>query len=97
MRRKFNSDGTVVGTVLRGWQFSGWNTGDVNRLWSAKLDDTEVQYILALKAWRDILSGSSVVPDAVFYYNPAGVTHTPDWAVPTNFIVQIGAHHFYKG
>jgi len=94
--RRYNGDGTVVGTILRGWQFSGWNTGDPNRLAAARLDDDDATYQACRQAWRDALGGVSLVKDAVLYYNPAGVTHAPLWAVPEKLVTIIGAHHFYR-
>lgn len=97
MRRKYQSDGTVIGTVLRPYQFSGWNTKDPNRLRAAQLEDTDGRYAMCRQAWRDVLAGTSVVPDAVLYYNPAGVTLPPVWSIPANFVTIIGAHHFFRG
>lgn len=34
--------------------------------------------------------------DTVLYYNPAAVSHTPDWATPSHFVVKIGHHQFYR-
>jgi spore germination cell wall hydrolase CwlJ-like protein len=93
--RKFMSDGTIVGTVLKAYQFSGFNTSDPNRLAAARLDDSDPVYQKCLAAWRDALGGVSVVPAAVFYFSPAGVDHTPTWASTDKLVKSIGAHQFY--
>ena len=95
MRRRFLSDGTVVGTVLAPYQFSAWNTTDPNRRRAAVLDDADVGLAMARQAWRDVLAGASVVPGALMYLNPQAVTRMPEWAIPEKFLRAIGAHHFY--
>lgn len=95
MARRYSSDGTVVGTVLRAFQWSCWNTEDRQRLVSAALDDTDPAYLMALQAWRDSET-SRVVPDAVLYLNPDAVTRMPAWAVPEKFLRAIAHHHFYR-
>lgn len=95
MRRKYLSDGTVVGTVLKPYQFSCFNTEDVNRRRAAILEDTDPAYLMALQAWRDVAAGKSVVPNALHYLNPAAVKRLPAWASPETFIRAIGAHHFH--
>lgn len=97
MRRKYLSDGTVVGTVLKPWQFSCWNTDDPNRLHAAVLDDADGGVAMCRQAWRDALAGSSVVPGAVQYYNPNGVPQTPSWADASKLVGVVGAHRFYTG
>jgi spore germination cell wall hydrolase CwlJ-like protein len=93
--RKFMSDGTIVGTVLKAYQFSGFNTSDPNRLAAARLDDADPTYQECLAAWRDAIGGVSVVPAAVFYFNPKGLDHTPTWASTDKLVKIIGAYHFY--
>ncbi len=94
---KFSSDGTIAGTVLRGWQFSGWNTADPNRIAAAKLDDADPVYQECLRAWTAAkMPTEHVVPTAVFYYNPAGATRLPAWAVPEKLVGVIGSHHFFS-
>src|SRR5574337_170238 len=42
MRRCYASDGTVAGTVLRAWQFSGWNTdAGAVRIMSLQIDTND--------------------------------------------------------
>ena len=92
---KFMSDGTIVGTVLRPYQFSGWNTQDPNRVRVARMLDDDPVYLQCLAAWRDALGGVSVVPGAVFYYNASIVPTPPTWASTDKLVRIIGAHSFY--
>lgn len=94
--RHFDCDGTVVGAVLGPYQFSGWDTKDPNRRECAMLDDGDSLFALCRQAWRDVLAGTSVVPAAVFYYNPSSVPVTPTWATPEKLVRIIGAHHFFR-
>src|SRR5688572_10950774 len=51
MREKYHSDGTVAGTVLRAYQFSGWNTKSTHRIWAAKMDTGNATVQECQKAW----------------------------------------------
>jgi len=95
MRRKYQSDGTVPGTVLKPWQFSAWNTDDGNRIRAASLEDGQADVAMCRQAWRDVLAGTSVVPKAVLYCNLAIVSHTPGWADPAKLVRVIGRHSFF--
>ena len=95
MTRKVMSDGTVVGTILRPHQFSGWNTQDPNRLAVMRLDDTTPSYLECVRAWNDAVGGVSVVPEAVFYFAPAQVATPPMWATRDKWVKTIGQHQFY--
>lgn len=97
MTRRFNSDGTVPGTVLSPYQFSGWNTMDPNRRRAALIDDTHPLVQDCIKAWAAAQAGSQTIGDAVFYYNPQGASKIPDWAKPEHLVKQIGSHYFFTG
>lgn len=99
MHRKYSSDGTVAGTVLRPLQFSGWNAQDPGRVRNAKLDDDDPIVQECVKAWDEAMAGSDTVKGAVLYYNPDPklVPVTPDWAMPHSAreIAHIGHHVFF--
>jgi len=95
MRRKYQSDGTVVGTVLKPYQFSGWNTHDVNRLAAARLEEDDAMAAMCRQAWRDVQAGFSVVPRAVLYCNPDVLPQLPEWATPAKLVRIVGRHHFF--
>ncbi len=97
MARKWSGQGDVVDTVLWPFQFSGWNTGDPNRRASARLDDADPQAQDCQRAWRESETQEGGVADAVFYYAPSPTQTRPDWATDERFVVQIGAHRFYRG
>ncbi len=93
--RKYQSDGTVPGTVLRPRQFSCWNSGDPNRARVARMDDTDPVVQTAMAAWREALAGSELVHGAVLYYNPGMVMETPQWAAAQLPLAVIEHHHFF--
>jgi len=94
MRLRYSSDGTVEGTVLRAYQFSGWNTKDPNRVACAALDANDTTVADCTRAW-DEAKTSNLTLGAVLYYAPAGVTETPAWAKPGRLLAVIGRHHFF--
>ena len=93
MARRYGSDGTVEGTVLRAWAFSGWNTTDPNRIRCARIDDTADWVADSVRAWAESAT-SMLTRGAVLYFNPAGC-QTPTWAQGKDPVVVIGNHHFY--
>lgn len=95
MRLHYQSDGTVVGTVLRPWQFSGWNTRDPNRLMAARLSEDDPKLKACIAAWHS--TERPLLPlDTVLYYNPAVVEKPPNWALPDKLVAVVEAHHFYR-
>ena len=92
----YQSDGTVAGTVLRTFQFSGWNSGDPNRIKAAKIDDDDPIVQDCLKAWHEAVQGSQTVNGALLYFNPAIVAE-PAWAQPSvaTQVAEVGAHRFF--
>ena len=98
MKSKYQSDGTVEGTVLRDYQFSGWNTDpkDTLRERSMRLDDTDPVVMECAKAWKE---SALIDPThgAVLYFAPRGVTKTPAWASAESvkLVRVIQNHKFY--
>jgi N-acetylmuramoyl-L-alanine amidase len=109
-KQKYSSDGTVIGTVLRAWQFSGWNP---EKLKDGKLQPLDVKAYLTraykqitqantaliddcIKAWETAKQGSNTINGAVLYYAPA-VVGTPNWARPEHAVqvAEIGGHTFF--
>jgi N-acetylmuramoyl-L-alanine amidase len=95
MQRKYSSDGTVAGTVLRRLQFSGWNADAANRIRSLQIDDQNPIVMDCVKAWAAAQSGSDSVPGAVLFYATT-MKAPPTWALDRNFICQIGKVRFYR-
>ena len=99
MNKKYASDGTVAGTVLRPLQFSGWNAKDPGRVRAAKIDDEDALVKDCTKAWDAAMAGSNTVQGAVLYYNPDPrlVPETPEWALPDSAVetARIGHHVFF--
>jgi N-acetylmuramoyl-L-alanine amidase len=96
MARRYQSDGTVEGTVLAPYQFSGWNTRDPNRIGAMRLDDTDPVVRDCQLAWEE---SREVDPtnSALLYYNPKIVPTPPEWAKPLHAreTSRIGDHVFF--
>lgn len=93
MARRYSSDGTVAGTVLRPFQFSGWNTSDPSRARSLMLDDADPIVGNCIEAWRWANAHKSTLTHgALLYYNPDVVT--PIWAASAHEVAVIGHHRF---
>jgi len=98
MRDKIMSDGTLVGTCLAPYQFSGWNTKDPNRIRVAKMTLDNPSVLSAIKAWK-LSQFTSNVHGATHYLNPETVIKIsgklPDWASTKNLVTVINRHNFY--
>lgn len=99
MKRRYNGDGTVEGTVLADYQFSGWNADprDTLRERSMRLDDDDPVVQECLRAWKESES-SDPTHGAVLYYAPRGVSKTPHWVShpSVRLASMIGNHKFYR-
>lgn len=94
--KRVHSDGTIIGTCLKPYQFSGYNTNDPNRIPAFRLDSEDKLVSECKKAWEE--SGkTSLVKGATMYYNPdvPGIK-TPEWAKEEKFVTKIGHHYFYN-
>jgi len=94
-KKKYMSDGTVAGTVLRDRQFSGWNAADPNRIKAAVLDTSDPTVSECVRAWLDAERGDDIVPGACHYFNANLVS--PPWAKGADVVAVIGNHTFVKG
>lgn len=94
MERNYSSDGTVAGTVLRPWQFSGWESGDPNRIKSMKIDDLDPTVRECIKAWQESRV-SKYANNAVLYCNLAAVAVRPNWARDDRCVAVVGNHTFF--
>lgn len=93
-KAKYSSDGTISGTILKPYQFSGWNTLDSNRLKCANLEYDDPIILDCKEAWEDAKKGSRLTEGALLYYNPRTV-HEPDWVDNCRLTAIIGKHYFY--
>lgn len=91
-KRKYMSDGTVAGTVLRRLQFSGMNHNAKNRIRSFQIDSSNPVVNDCVKAWVNAERGPDVVPGCMHYYNPSLVS--PAWAKGAKIVKKIGNHLF---
>lgn len=90
--KKYMSDGTVVGTVLRRLQFSGMNSESSNRIRSFKIDTDDHVVKDCIRAWSEAVEGSNYSAGAMHYYNPKAVS--PTWATNAPVLARIGNHVF---
>lgn len=93
-KNKFFSDGTIPGTVLRRFQFSGWNTQDPNRVPASLIDSNDPQVVECMKAWDEAAAGSNIVPECMHYYNGKALDREPLWAHNAKIVAEIGNHKF---
>lgn len=93
MARRYQSDGTVPGTVFRPWAFSWANTNDRQRVRVFGCMDDDPHYQKALEAWR-ASETERPVGSAVLYHADY---ITPGWAsaATVRFVKQIGRHRFF--
>ena len=93
-QRKYMSDGTVAGTVLRRLQFSGMNSNAPNRTRSFKVDDSDAKVLECVSAWQMAKQGSILAPGCLHYFNAHIVS--PPWAKDAEVVAVIGNHTFVK-
>lgn len=94
-KRKFMSDGTVIGTCLRRLQFSGWNDNSPNRIRSLQIDTSVPAVNDCVRAWIEADKGSNLVPDCLHYY--AHKIVSPPWTEGAEVVATIGNHTFVRG
>jgi spore germination cell wall hydrolase CwlJ-like protein len=97
MARRYQSDGTILGTVLRPLQFSGWNTSDPNRIRVAQYEITDPAVVDSIKAFqRAFEEKTSLTQGAVLYHAKTMIPYPP-WASSPKVhkITEIGNHIFY--
>ena len=91
MKRKYHSDGTVKGTVLRPWQFQPWNRKKPHQV---RFDLNESNMRDSMLAWKMVQDGRNVVKGAVLFYAPR-LVRSPRWALQGHMVASIGGHEFY--
>lgn len=94
MKRKYSSDGTASGTVLKRLQFSCHNHDDPNRLLMAKLDDSSDLVKECIDAWKES-EKTNLTKGAVLYCNLKSVDYIPTWAKMDKHTIKIGNHDFF--
>ncbi len=91
MKMKYQSDGTVKGTVLKYRQFEPWNSQRPHQV-LVNLNNRRMQE--SILAWQLVQDGREVVDGAVLFYNPR-IARTPRWARVGHKVATIGGHDFY--
>lgn len=95
MKKKYFSDGTVSGTVLKPHQFSGWNTKDPNREPAAKINTADPIVQACLRAWKEANEQKTEHTRGATSYHAKGMKNYPSWALVYNKIAEVGNHLFY--
>lgn len=90
MAKKYTSDGTIVGTVLVPWQFSGWMDAALTRE-SLQYAAHDVYGLLAI--WNETATSPDPTMGAVLYYSP-GIP-TPDWVANCDLTLEVPGFRFY--
>lgn len=90
MAKRYTSDGTIAGTVLVPWQFSGWMDDQITR--------ESLQYVVQdvyklLDIWEESKTAPDLTKGAVLYYSP-GIP-VPDWVASCNLTLEIPGFCFY--
>lgn len=105
MKTRYQSNGTVAGTVLRPWQFSGWNQQEAGRLrtillsFILKPDDPINRQ--CVDAWHESI-GTNLTKGANLYFAPkvlrAEGVPDPAWVKHPRvvFVEKINDHYFYR-
>jgi len=93
---RYQSDGTVAGTVLKPYQFSGWNTRDPARLMSARLSIASPVFGACARAWARACAEKTTLAKGAVLYHAAHI-EAPAWASASGIrlVTTIGAHLFY--
>ena len=93
MSRKYNSNGSIAGTVLAPYQFSGWNTDDKTRPLSTQLD-TDNPVVQDCQLSWNLSENVDKFPAVLFH---ATSIPAPSWAKSDKVkqIAVIGNHVFY--
>jgi len=91
--RRRTKHGTIAGTVLKKYQFSGMNSDSANRIRSFEIDDDNPLVKDCIKAWEESKT-SNIVPDCTHYYNPS--LCDPYWSHGATIVAEIGRHRFVK-
>lgn len=93
MKRKYKSDGTLIGTVFHPLQFSMWD--DRARILAANADDDNPRVKECAEAWK--LSAESNITNGAVLYHTTMIT-PPYWASAPSVtkVVTINRHIFYK-
>lgn len=98
-RTGYQSDGTVRGTILKPWQFSGWNQDGADRLraiiMSLAMYPEAIVNKECIDAWHESI-GTDFTKKANLYFNPR--LANPPWANHPRvvFVERIGGHDFYR-
>ena len=91
MKMKYQSDGTVKGTVLKYRQFQPWNRQQPHQVF-VNFNNRRMQD--SILAWQLVQDGRDVVGGALLFYNPR-IARTPLWARVGQKVATIGGHEFY--
>lgn len=95
MAQYYDSDGTIAGTVLKRWQFSGWMSATIARksLRAVGAGGAEIDGLY--QAWADSGQGIDPTQGAVLYYSPASMRGAPRWASRAPYLCTIGPFKLY--
>ncbi|WP_416674033.1 cell wall hydrolase [Egbenema bharatensis] len=94
----YNWPSMIKAVCRQAYQFSCWNHGDPNRASLQSVSPGDSSFRECLDVAKKVTAGelSDNTNGADHYYNPAGVTQTPDWARGRTPVARIGRHLFFR-
>ena len=91
MDAKYQSDGSVKGTVLKRLQFQPWNQAKPE---DVRFTISQSRMHDSLLAWKMVQDGREIVQGALLFYNPR-LVKAPRWAIVSHKVASIGGHEFF--
>lgn len=100
---KYQSDGTLLGTLFKAYQFSGWNTDDPNRLKALKAiaephllsPNQRFELEACAAAWAEAVATGTATAKSAVLYHAASMKQFPGWSKRVKEVARVGGHIFY--
>ena len=95
MARPYASDGTIAGTVLRPWQFSGWMNPAIK---AESLEYAKTDSLGLLAVWNESANDPDPSDGAVLYYSPGAMKprgSAPYWAAVSTLVMTMPEFLFF--
>lgn len=86
--------GTISAVCLQPLQFSVWNRSDPNRARMRKVTTADPNFVLAMQACTEMLTGKTPSPVGLADHYHSG--RPPRWAVGRRPVAVLGSHKFYR-
>lgn len=87
---------SITGVCLQSFQFSCWNTSDLDRQRLGKTSESDPILLDSALALQEAQAGGTDPTEGATLYYSASMTTPPDWASAATFTVKIGSQLFYR-